>query len=614
MWYNKDNDKTKGCFAEKFLAKLRFDSMAGRICFHFDDGDLSHYKKAFPIFQEVGAVGCIALIADRCFGDNPQYINIEMAREMQAAGWEILSHSVTHARLDQPDLTESAIYEIAESRRRLEAAGLHIRQFITPCSYCHPSYHALLAAHYDAAFTVYTNSAVCDITELTAARPVERFRLHRACLSGKTQAALYAYVDHVAKTDALLHVYDHALDVGSNITAERLRELLIYCQNAGVEIVTASQALEREKCTTRILRDGYDGKRCFVHARCAANENTMLMTAQYLDVTGSDAFDCLNFSLSTDGGKTFSALTPIPEFAPYQQDGTVRVPCDMTPFYHKKTGKFLVTGHTASYFAGQNVPVPPLYNRRSTPYAVFDAEKECFGAVHTVEMPDPQKYIDCGSGCSQICECENGDLLIPISFSEKKNNVSCNSLGAVMRCSFDGTYIRLLAIGDALEVKHSKRGIGEMSILPYRGRYYLTIRDDEHGYVAVSEDGLNYTDPTVWRFDDGEIIPTYNTQSHWFTLGDRAFLVYTRKNGKNDHVFRHRAPLYAAEFLPETLTLKRNSEFTVVPERGARLGNFGCFPCGDDALVIAAEWMQPIGCEQYGSNNAIWLTTVKKQA
>ena len=35
-------------------------------------------------------------------------------------------------------------------------------------------------------------------------------------------------------------------------------------------------------------------------------------------------------------------------------------------------------------------------------------------------------------------------------------------------------------------------------------------------------------------------------------------------------------------------------------------------PSPDDkvAYVLAAEWMQPIGCEKYGSNNRIWLATL----
>ena len=103
----------------------------------------------------------------------------------------------------------------------------------------------------------------------------------------------------------------------------------------------------------------------------------------------------------------------------------------------------------------------------------------------------------------------------------------------------------------------------------------------------------------------------YNTQQHWMTVGDELYLVYTRRGADNDHVFRHRAPLFAARV--ENMRLVKESEFVVVPERGARLGNFGVTNFDDNtAVVMAAEWMQPAGCEKYGSDNSIFLSFVTK--
>lgn len=76
-----------------------------------------------------------------------------------------------------------------------------------------------------------------------------------------------------------------------------------------------------------------------------------------------------------------------------------------------------------------------------------------------------------------------------------------------------------------------------------------------------------------WTFDDGSELGNYNTQQHWVTHGDSLFLVYTRKGANNDHVFRHRAPLFIAKVDPEKLTVLRATEQILVPERGARLAN-----------------------------------------
>ena len=46
----------------------------------------------------------------------------------------------------------------------------------------------------------------------------------------------------------------------------------------------------------------------------------------------------------------------------------------------------------------------------------------------------------------------------------------------------------------------------------------------------------------------------------------------------------------------------------VIKERGARIGNFTVTdnPAGETWLITAV-WMQPKGCERYGSDNSLWF-------
>ena len=103
----------------------------------------------------------------------------------------------------------------------------------------------------------------------------------------------------------------------------------------------------------------------------------------------------------------------------------------------------------------------------------------------------------------------------------------------------------------------------------------------------------------------------YNTQQHWVTHSEGLFLVYTRRGANNDHVFRHRAPLFMAQVDPERLAVLRETERILVPERGARLGNFGVTQVSpDETWVTVAEWMQPKGCEKYGSDGSVWVARI----
>jgi hypothetical protein len=151
----------------------------------------------------------------------------------------------------------------------------------------------------------------------------------------------------------------------------------------------------------------------------------------------------------------------------------------------------------------------------------------------------------------------------------------------------------------------------------YGSKFFLALRNDESGYVARSDDGLHFEEPRELCFDDGENLGNYNTQQHWLTGGDKLWLVYTRRAGNNDHVFRHRAPLFIGEFDPEHMCVIRGTERIAVPERGARLGNFGCQSYSEkEGYIFAAEWMQSRhggaweACAKYGSDNSIFISKI----
>lgn len=70
--------------------------------------------------------------------------------------------------------------------------------------------------------------------------------------------------------------------------------------------------------------------------------------------------------------------------------------------------------------------------------------------------------------------------------------------------------------------------------------------------------------------------------------------------------------MFIARVDTEKMCLIRDSEQIAVPERGARLGNFGVSQAdGNFAFITAAEWMQPVGCEKYGSDNSVFVVSVE---
>lgn len=236
-------------------------------------------------------------------------------------------------------------------------------------------------------------------------------------------------------------------------------------------------------------------------------------------------------------------------------------------------------------------------------------------------MPDEaDRFFSCGAGSAQRFDLENGDILLPIYFMPRSE--ACKKdhryRAAVARCRFDGTQLIYLEHGTELEAP-DPRGMGEPSLTRFQGKFYLTLRNDVRGYVTRGEDGLHFEPPRPWRFDDGSELGNYNTQQHWVVHSEALFLVYTRRGLNNDHVFRHRAPLLIAEVDPDRLCVIRATERVLVPERGARLGNFAVTDVTPgETWVTVSEWMQTWGpnpfdyrvCQRYGSDNAIFAARI----
>lgn len=90
----------------------------GVVSITFDDGTNDHYTNVLPVFKANGQVGTFYLItADIGTG---HYLTVAQAKELQAAGNEIGSHTVTHPHLSQlnPAQLEK---ELADSKKALEA-------------------------------------------------------------------------------------------------------------------------------------------------------------------------------------------------------------------------------------------------------------------------------------------------------------------------------------------------------------------------------------------------------------------------------------------------------------------------------------------------------------
>ncbi|ATU05526.1 hypothetical protein BKN14_03710 [Candidatus Gracilibacteria bacterium HOT-871] len=84
----------------------------------FDDGHLDHYTEAFPILKKYGKKGVFFVVSNFASTD-PNYMNWEQIRELQAAGNEIGGHSFSHPNLTTVNAKELE-KQVIESKKEIE--------------------------------------------------------------------------------------------------------------------------------------------------------------------------------------------------------------------------------------------------------------------------------------------------------------------------------------------------------------------------------------------------------------------------------------------------------------------------------------------------------------
>ncbi len=177
------------------------------------------------------------------------------------------------------------------------------------------------------------------------------------------------------------------------------------------------------------------------------------------------------------------------------------------------------------------------------------------------------------------------------------------------RCRLEHNTLIALERGNAHTIPASKRGLYEPQVVRWHHRFYMTGRaEDQRGYHLSSDDGLTWSDPQPWTWDDGTEVPMDQTMTKLLSHPGGLVLVYTRIRDDNAKTFRHRAPLHVADLDPTTLRLRRDTERVIVPDKGMAVGNFWAWPVSSsETVVVTAEWPR----DNRPTNGDIWCCTIR---
>ncbi|MFT5369647.1 MAG: hypothetical protein ACI8V2_004625, partial [Candidatus Latescibacterota bacterium] len=177
------------------------------------------------------------------------------------------------------------------------------------------------------------------------------------------------------------------------------------------------------------------------------------------------------------------------------------------------------------------------------------------------------------------------------------------------KCKIENNMLHAIELGNAHTIENSRRGLYEPHLVRWKNRFYMTGRaEDKRGHLLISDDGLTWSKPQPWTWDNGEEIAMDQTMTKLLSHPDGLVLAYTRIRDDNTNTFRHRAPLHVAGLDPTTHRLIRNTERIIVPDKGMAVGNFWAWPITqDETLIFTAEWPR----DGRPSNGDIWISRIK---
>jgi len=330
---------------------------------------------------------------------------------------------------------------------------------------------------------------------------------------------------------------------------------------------SASDLVARIDRTT-IFRGRQKGTTWFSTRACmlphAPRPRALMLMAS---ITGSDYFGPVHVTESDDLGREWSKPEPVPGLGRTDlPDGVQETVCDMVPEYHAPTNSVLAMGHNV-FYRGKSLP------REMARQAVYISREPAgnWSELKKLAWNDPRGAYIYTCNCAQRATLPGGDVLVPLSFGAKSDSRSATTV----RCSFDGRDMKVQETGRELKMAKG-RGFLEPSLAALDGKFYLTLRaEDSRGYVSTSDDGLAWSDPIAWTWDNGEPLAMSTTQQRWLPHSDALYLVYTRKTPENGKVMRWRSPLFMARVDRQKMCLLRDTERTVLPMSADGLTNPG---------------------------------------
>ena len=201
------------------------------VSFYLDDGYQNDYDIVYPKAKELGIPVTICLFNTSALLSTP-----ERLAELTNEGWEIHSHTATHADLNTLSL-EQQKKEMLDNILHFKGLGYDLKGICYPKGYTNADTLKASREYFDVGM-----SSIPGINQ----SPIDTYFVKRDLTDTTDMAAMKARVDKIkADGKGWLVFYSHSNIFHSNETVKnRFFEMMEYVKNSGVETVTVDDAMK----------------------------------------------------------------------------------------------------------------------------------------------------------------------------------------------------------------------------------------------------------------------------------------------------------------------------------------------------------------------------------
>ncbi len=228
-----------------YLGQEYIEVKTGQATFFWDDGWTSDYNVIKPIFDQEGVKGVVCITTNHV--REFTHMGWEFIKEMYNEGWEVTNHCTRHQTLQ--GLKKKEVRHIfSESQEEFARREIDVDNLVYPSTKNDQ-------VSRDVASEFFKSAREGTQTREINKKPYDMYRIsslpidyalieHWSPSPNKELQKIKKLIKKTAECGHWVTFYGHSVNYGLK-DAENLRDLIRYCKEAGLEIVTYKEALKQ---------------------------------------------------------------------------------------------------------------------------------------------------------------------------------------------------------------------------------------------------------------------------------------------------------------------------------------------------------------------------------